>query len=361
MNFIYKKYLNNLNVASVEQKDAINILNNFELQSIQKEYIKTIMQAALLAFFGVLFYYLPLYYIPLFSETVQLTLFGNTLAIGIYDLALCVVLTVIEIYLLTMIHLRMTHNIAVISGFVTNLNKENHVTKISNIATAKKDKDIIKFGLDPYQEINKAALIFINLINKLKGFLANKFLRYLIKRFAGRFAVKSVMDFAGAPVYMLLNVYSTHLIYKNAKAEIFGNQLITKFISSLNKVDLSAFEKKIIYDTLQLIAISKRDFHPNHSILTEKVMTYFQIPIEKKHIFDDSYYVDFEKASVETKRICRDILILGLILDGHLSINEKLRIKKLQKHKIFSIDTASIAAAAKQFITGKEIILLPLK
>ena len=360
MNFIYKNYLKNLNVASFEQKDAINILNNFELQSIQKEYIKTITQAALLAFFGVLFYYLPLYYIPIFSKTVPITLFGNTLAIAIYDIALCLVLTVIEIYLLTLIHLRMTHNIAVISGFLTHSNKENQVPKIANIATAKKNKDIIKYGLDPYQEINKAVLIFINLLNKLKGFLANKILKYLIKRFAGRFAVKSVLDFAGAPVYMLLNIYTTHLIYKNAKAEIFGNQLIIKFITSLKNVDGADFDKKLIYDTLQLIAISKRDFHPNHAVLTEKIMSFYQIPIEEKHIFNNSYYVDFETASAETKKVCRDILILGLILDGYLSITEKLRIKKLQQHKIFSIDVDSIAAAAKQFITGKEIRLLPL-
>jgi hypothetical protein len=360
MNFIYKNYLNKLNVASFEQKDAINILNNFELQSIQKEYLKTIIQAALLAFFGVLCYYLPLYYIPIFSKTTQLTLFGNTITVAVYDTVLCLILTVIEIYFLTLIHLRMTHNIAVISGFVTNSNKENQVTRIANIATAKKNKEIIKYGLDPYQEVNKIILIFINLLNKLKGFLANKFLKYLIKRFAGRYAVKSVLDFAGAPIYMILNVYTTHLIYKNAKAEIFGNQLITKFVASLKIVDLCDFDKKLIYDTLQLIAISKRDFHPNHSILTERIMSFYKIPIEDKHIFNDSYYIDFEKAAVETKKVCQDILILGLILDGYLSITEKLRIKKLQQNKIFSIDAYSIAAAAKQFITGKEIILLPL-
>jgi len=358
MEFLNRLFLKKLPLLSVESKDEIHILNEEELYLIKKEYYSAIYQTALLGFLGVLFYYLPMYYLDFLSQKVAFSIVNQAFNLPLYDIGLCIVLTVLEIYLLTLIHLKLTYNIAVITGYINEGNKNSHLEKIEKIATAKKDKEITKFGLDPFQEINKTLLVFINLLLKLKGFLANKALRYLIQRFAGRYTVKYVMDFAGAPIYMLLNAYTTHVIYKNAKAEIFGVQLIDRFINSLNKKELTEVEKELIYDTLQLIAISKQDFHANHSILTQQIISFYNIPIKKQHLFTDAFYERLAITNENLKNLSQQIIIIGLLLDGKISWREKNKIKQLASKKILQYEVNDITLAAHQFINGKKIDIL---
>ncbi|MDI9308674.1 MAG: hypothetical protein QM535_00555 [Limnohabitans sp.] len=359
MDFLNRLILKKLPIPSIENNDAIHILNENELHLIKKEYHNALWQSALLGFLGVLFYYIPMYFLPILSKTVSLTILKFPLQLPLYDIALCIILTVLEIYFLTFIHLRMTHNIAVITGYINEENKNHHLEKITKIATVKPNKEIIKYGLNPFQEINKAVLIFINTLIKLKGFLANKVLRYLIKRFAGRYAVKYLMDFAGAPIYMALNAYATYIVYKNTKAEIFGIQLIDRFIKSLDQTEISASEKELIYDALQLIAISKQDFHPNHAVLTENVIKHYKIPIKKEHLFKPDFFERFENASTTIQLVCNQIITIGLLLDGQFSFREKKKVKQLIKEDIFNFSIDEIAIATHQFINGKEINLLP--
>lgn len=358
MDKLYNSYLNKLKVNENASTDAIHILNENEIKLIKKAYYKTAFQAALLAALGVVFYYLPIYFISVFSEKIPLQLFGFSIEIAPFDILLCVILTVLEILLLTGIHLRMVHQIASVSGFINPNNKVEKIAKLKDIATAKKDSSSKQFGLNPYQEINKNALIFVNLLTKLKGFLANKILKYLIKRFAGRFAVKTVLDFAAIPVYAFLNVWATYLIYKNAKAEIFGFQLINQYVAGLNKTNLTKTEQKLIYDSLQLIAICKVDFHSNHSYFTEKIISHFEIPIEDKHIFNESFYTDFKEASAEIKNLCAKILTLGFILDGSISFSEKIKLRKLQDKVIIPFNTEYLNLETKNFIAGRKMELL---
>lgn len=354
---LYKNYIKNLHINSNEKitDNSIYLLNEKELKFIQKEYFNSLFQAGILGVLGVFLYYLPIYKYSFFSTVFTFTIYNKTISLAFYDIALCLVLTILEIYFLTLIHLRMTHNIAVYSGFINYENKSKNIDKLEQIATGKINKEITHFGLNPYQDTNKWLLLLINILIKLKGFLANKAIRYLIKKFSGRYAVKYVLDFIGAPIYMLLNMYATHIIYKNAKAEIFGYQLITNYIDRLPKMHLEKKDEELIYHTLQLIAMSKRDFHSNHSLLTKKIISHFSIPIKKTHYFDDSFYKELELSKNTIQKICSEIFLLGLILDGHISINEKRKIKKLQNKTVFQYSVDAICKASKDFIKGKEI------
>lgn len=359
MEFLNRLFLKKLPLFSLASKDEIHLLNQEELDLLQKEYYTAIYQTALLGFLGVLFYYVPIYTLPFLSQQLAIPLGKQTIEIAVYDIGLCIILTIIEVYLLTLIHLKLSYNVAVITGYLNAENKDTHLDKIEKIASAKKNKAITQYGLDPYQEINKAVLLFITLVLKLKGFLANKVLRYLLQRFAGRYTVKYLLDFAGAPIYMLLNAYTTHVIYKNAKAEIFGTQLIERFINSLEQKKLNPLEKELIYDTLQLIAISKQDFHANHALLTQQLIAFYQIPIKKQHLFTAAFYERFTAASPSIKQLCQEIIMIGLLLDGKISWREKRKIKQLITQNLLEYDVHTIVQAAQQFIQGKKISVLP--
>lgn len=360
---IYKRYLSNIPVTSIPIQDSIHYLNASEHKMIQKEYHSAMILSAIIGFLGVALYFIPTYLFPEFFKNSTLVIAGKTLEIPIVQILFTLFLIVIEIVALTFVQLRMTHQIGVYSGYLTPQNKEQVLDTLHKIGTDKKDQSIKKFGLDPYQGINKTALLVVNLVFKLKGFLANKLLQYIVQKISTRYAVrfstsKYITDFIGTPIYMLLDMYSTYLIYRNAKAEIFGSLLIENFIHSLQKKCLSPLEQELIYHTLQLIAISKRDFHSNHAILTKKLIAFYEIPIKDKHYFAEEYFDQLGKTSQEIQKICKTVFIIGILLDGKVSFIEKGKIKKFNTKGALEFTFEELQVACRQFKNGQKIEIL---
>jgi hypothetical protein len=47
--------------------------------------------------------------------------------------------------------------------------------------------------------------------------------------------------------------------------------------------------RALVYDTLQYIAISKRDFHQNHYLLTRELLELWHVPAEARHPLPADY------------------------------------------------------------------------
>jgi hypothetical protein len=221
-----------------------------------------------------------------------------------------------------------------------------------------KELGLNDYGIDPYQEVNKYLLMFFTFLIKLKGFFANKLMQYLIKRLMGRYAIRYVVDYVGVPVYMVINAYGTNIILKKTLICIMGSNLINTYVSKLRLKNINESEKELIYDSLQLIAMSKRDYHQNHFILTQKLFNYFEIKPKKKHIFTNVYYQKLSKSSKEIQQICQEILILGFILDGNFSRNEEKKIKILNDFGLIIQTSSQLKVLNKKFLNGEEFELL---
>lgn len=191
-----------------------------------------------------------------------------------------VVLVIIEIILLTLLNIWCAHEIAVATGFLTYENKKStdKRTLLLDIGLEKKNKQILTYGIDPLQGINKKALLAWNFFFILKATLSNMLFKILIQRLLGRYAVKAVQDFAGIPVFAGWNAYGTRVILKEARVIIMGQNLIEVVVAAIRKDQQpTPYFKDLLYDTLQYIAISKRDFHQNHFILTKNLFEIYAI------------------------------------------------------------------------------------
>ena len=123
--------------------------------------------------------------------------------------------------------------------------------------------------------MNKWSLFLFNLVFRLKGWLGNKAIRFLTRLLLGRYAVRAVLDFAGMPLYMAINAYAVYTVMREAKVIILGQAAVGLMLQRLPEVALSSAEQDLLYDTLQYIAISKRDFHGNHYLLTKGLLDHF--------------------------------------------------------------------------------------
>ena len=338
--------------ASADEQQ--HLLSASEIRRLRRRQRLVMSVAALLSVIGFLAYYLPVYRFPLLFPSIKLALplIGAVIKLPWAELLWCVALTSIELYLLTLLNIFGAHEIAVATGFITGATKSERADAILRIGLEKKTSEVSRYGIDPFQGVNKRLLFLFNAVLRLKGWFANQVIRFLVRLLLGRFAVRAVLDFAGMPIYMAINAYSVHAVMREARVIIMGQTLINLLIARLPRRELSAVEKELLYDTLQYIAVCKRDFHQNHYLLTKALLEFFHIPAEKYHCLPDDYAERLKQAPAAPAALCQLIILLGFILDGRVSWRERLRLRRMNRLGILKESAADLKRYARDFLNG---------
>ncbi|MGE0132292.1 MAG: hypothetical protein AB7U82_29775 [Blastocatellales bacterium] len=354
MENLFNRFYQKLPVPDTGADEYLHLLNDKEIHHISRSLRLTMLVAALLSVLGFLTYYLPVYRFPHLFPSVSVTVpfLGSVIRLPWAELIWCMSLTSIELYLLTLLNIFGAHEIAVATGFVTGATKSEMATPLLQISLEKKGAEVRQYGIDPFQGLNKPLLFLFNLVLRLKGWFANQVVRFLARLLLGRYAVRALLDFAGMPIYMAINAYSVYAVMREARVIIMGQTVISLLIRRLPQRTLVAAEKELLYDTLQYIAVSKRDFHQNHYLLTKALLEFFQIPSKKYHQLPNDYPEKLEQASEAIAALCQLIILLGFILDGHISWRESLRLQKLNQLDILKENHTDLRRYARDFLNG---------
>jgi hypothetical protein len=169
-----------------------------------------------------------------------------------------------------------------------------------------------------------------------------------------------VLDLLGIPVFAFWNAMGTAKVLKESRIIIMGVNYLKHFEIELFKFRvLSEVEKSILYDSLQYIAISKRDYHQNHYVLSKIIIDNFSIATESLHLISKDYEINLKSCENDFKKLNEKILILGLVLDGNVSYREKNRIKRLNASGVLALKFAEIKKIANDFTYGKGIKFKP--
>jgi hypothetical protein len=273
-----------------------------------------------------------------------------------------IILVGLEVFLLTLLNIYCTHEIAISTGFIDKRNKLSKDKKefLLNISHQKKSKEIHTLGIDPYFGLGKSTIFFLNLLFALKATLSNYFVRIIFQRLLGRYAIRMVLDLLGIPVFAFWNAMGTAKVLKESRIIIMGVNYLKHFEIELFKFRvLSEVEKSILYDSLQYIAISKRDYHQNHYVLSKIIIDNFSIATESLHLISKDYEINLKSCENDFKKLNEKILILGLVLDGNVSYREKNRIKRLNASGVLALKFAEIKKIANDFTYGKGIKFKP--
>ena len=310
--------------------------------------------AAGLAVLGFLAYYLPVYRTPhLFPATfVTVPFYGGPVRIPWGELSWAVLLTTMELLCLTLLNLIGVHEIAVATGFITPESGPDRTEALLSIGLERKSSEVTRYGIDPFEGLNPAMLFAFNLLVRLKGFLANQAIRYLVRLLLGRYAVRALLDFAGVPLYMAINAYAAHAVLREAKVVLMGPDAIRGLVGRLAGQPLTPAERALVYDTLQYIAVSKRDFHRNHYFLTREVLELWEVPAEPRHPLPVDYLARLEAASPRSRAVCRALVLAGFILDGQLSWRERVRLRRLNRLGILAARPGDVKGHLRVFLSG---------
>jgi hypothetical protein len=362
MTFLYRYFYKRLNIPESETDKDIFLLNAAELNAVNRLEKRALFVSGLIGTIAVLSLYLPQYAFPnLFpNHDVALPIVG-IVAVPLVATIYGVVLVFLEIWALTLLHVYCIHNMAVATGYITESTKlvPEKLKKILAVSTEQKDKTLLNYGIDPYQGLKTSHVLLFNLFIALKATLSNMVVKVIVRRFLGRFAVREVLDLLGIPIFAFWNIMATRTVLREARVMIMGQNLIDalapKFEKTAAEIKNLPDTNGLIYDTLQFIAVSKRDYHANHSYLTARVLPIFEIPVKTLHLISYDFSEKMAKADPKLQRFCQLIIILGLLLDGEISFRERERIAKFHKDGILEPTVSELVAYKNDFLEGRGI------
>ncbi|MBA3666048.1 MAG: hypothetical protein H0W61_17865 [Bacteroidetes bacterium] len=354
---MYKWFYNKISSKGSVADDSIHLLTEKEITYIKRRENITIFLAALIGAIMVLVLYLPQYWWPhLFPvNRFHVPFIKDTVEFSVSAFLYGMLLVYAEIVLLTFLNIYCAHEIAFATGFI------NHQTKFTTekkqllltIGQEKKTKDIKQFGIDPYSGLSKGSVFLMNLFFTLKATLSNLLFKIFVQRVLGRYAIREVLDMVGIPIFAFWNAWGTRKVLREARIIIMGQTYLEHFKGDLSQFrKLNGSEKILLYDTLQYVAISKRDYHKNHYYLTKLVLEQFEIALEKNHIISPDYAQRLNACAEDFKKLNEKIMLIGFVLDGSFSVREKARLKALNKNNVITKKAEDVEMLAANFIYG---------
>ncbi|MFN8353081.1 MAG: hypothetical protein U0Y10_01430 [Spirosomataceae bacterium] len=336
----------------------LHLLNTQEIRSVRQHEKAAIILAAVIGMNGVLLLYLPQYWHPDWFPISHFKVLGFVLDISIGATIYGVLLSSIEVYLLYILNLYCAHEIAVVTGFIDkdSINDVSKTNTLLDISLEKKNKDILRYGIDPYQGLSKQAIFLMGALFSLKAALSNVAVKLLLSRLLGRYAVREVLDLAGIPIFAFWNAVAVRVVLREARVVIMGQNLIERLLQRIPAdLHLSETDHELLYDTLQFIAISKRDYHRNHYYLTYRILEQYQIAPKQKHVLSDDYFDHLHQAPPAVANLCKMLILTGFMLDGSLSTRERNRLQLLHRRQVLDETFAQLRKWTHNFFNGKGI------
>lgn len=357
MERFYHHFFNALPIRALAADEDLHLLNPEELRLIRQTERWALAAAALIELAAYLVIFLPIYEFPDFFEGSPLTLGGpfvHVLTGSIHwtrDIWMLLV-TVVELFVLLLLNLAAVHGIAVATGYV----RRNHAGRTQDlirIALESRYSELREFGIDPFERMHPWLLFAYLAFNRLKGLIGSVIIRAVLVNVFGREMMRVYLDFSGMPLYMLINMYTTHAILRNARIIVMGQTSIEIIHQQLPNLATTHWEAGLIYDTLQYIAVNKRDFHANHYYLTKAIINHFGIVAEDIHPLPADYLDKLRQARPAVAHVCHLVIVLGFLLDGTLSWRERRQLAQLQRQGILDLSYAELEIYRRSFVDGQ--------
>lgn len=358
MRRLYQRFFAALPVRFLDADEDLSTLTDEERYVLQQTEQAAYGYCIGIELAAYLLTYLPMYAWPALFAGARFEIGGPFLTAGAISLPWLRYLWTLsinfgELYVLLLMNLAAVHGIAVATGYIRRGRPIAHARSLVRIALDRRFAGQQILGIDPFQGLNHWLLYFYLLVNRFKGFLGNLLVRAALTQFFGNQLLRWVVDFSGMPVYILVNLISTRVILRDARVVVMGGAAIASALEGLPRLHLAPAEQALIYDTLQFIAINKRDYHLNHYLLSRDVLAYFGIPAERDHPLPPDFAQKLRRARPELAAICQQLITIGFVIDGRLSWLERRHLERLRRQGVFELDGRAVRAIQRDFLDGR--------
>jgi hypothetical protein len=356
---IYRWFYGRLPLHSLSTDGQIILLDEGEIRRLKTLERWAIWLSALIGALGVILLYLPKYWFGHWFYVLPLQALGQTFQLPVGFTLYSFLLVFIELELLSLLHIYCIHQMAATTGFLHYDNKPLAPVQrtLLDASLEKKNKDIVRYGINPLEGLNMKARMVWLLLLRLKATLSNMLFKFLVQRMLGRYAFQWVQDMAGVPVFAAWNAWGTYEVLRQGRIIIMGQNLIETVCQELfaKLPELPPLHKPLVFNTLQYVAISKRDFHANHASLAQNLVEHYALTKPAEPFVLATYYQALAQAPEKLRLLCQLLIVLGFLLDGKLSVRELKGITQLNGMGLLEETPTEIRVQLRQLLDGKGI------
>lgn len=357
MESLFHHFFHALPIRAVATDENLHLLTPAELRLVRQTEFWAMAGAVLIELAAYLVIFLPIYRFPDLFESTALRLGGPFIHAteGFHWLrdGWMLLVTLLELYVLLLLNLAAVHGVAVATGYIKRNDQASKTSGLIRIALESRFSELQQLGIDPFEKMNPWILYLFLAFNRLKGLLGSVLIRAAIANVFGREILRVYLDFSGMPLYMLINLYTTRVILRNARVVVMGQTSIDIVRERLPSLRLTPWEAGLVYDTLQFIAVNKRDYHANHYYLTRAILDHFAMEVEANHPLPPDYLDKLKSARPAVAETCRLIIVLGFLLDGCLSWRERRQLARLRERGILRLDYPELKFYLRSFVDGQ--------
>ncbi|UFH56239.1 LBF_2804 family protein [Spirosoma sp. KNUC1025] len=339
---------------SAHPTDEPYVLNPVESRIIRRTKIVTLSMAALLGIMGVLLLYWPQYAWPdLFSNT-AIELGGTVYELPLITTLYGILLVYLEVNLLIALNLKGVKMIMQVCQFprAHDAQYDRHLQALANAALEKNNRGILRFGIDPYLNLPRWGLGLFFLLNIIKAALSNLVLKFVLKRFIGRYALRQVTDLLGMPIYALWNAWASWQVLHEAQVRVMAPTTIREFVSELyDEWGKNDEFRPLILEALQYVAILKRQYNYAHFLLTETLMDRFELRFDAP--LTGNFPEQVLTAPPAIRKSLERLIIFGVLVDGKLSWLEKQRLRTLRSKGFLTYSASEIQRLGNAYNQGR--------
>ncbi len=190
------------------------------------------------------------------------------------------------------------------------------------------------------------------LLNIGKALLSNLVLKFLLKRFIGRFAIRQLTDLAGMPIYALWNAWASWQVLHEAQVRVMAPITIREFVHELHEEwGKNDQFRPLILEALQYVAILKRQYNYAHFLLTETLIDRFELQYDAP--LTGQFTEQVLQAPTAVRRSLERLIVFGVLVDGNLSWLEKRRLRDLRNKGFLTYSTSDIQRIGNYYNQGR--------
>ncbi len=330
-------------ILSIEQRKALRLLH-----------LKTYALSALTGAIAVLVVILPFHMTTLFQPQ-QMHLFGKSFEFELYYTLYGIVMVFPEIWVLNVINMRAVKKACEIYKYpgTEQQDYEDQIAILTEAGLEMPNKYMASLEIDPYIGLSKVTYYTLFIFAKIKAALSNILIKLIVRRALGRYALRIVMDLVGVPVYAFWDAWASHLVMKEAQMRITSSAASKDFVSQFSKEDLISVRDKIPL-LVNHIAQKKRSYNfALYAYIKELTKHYpgLSMKIDKPVLVKDLF-----NESEKENKILAQLMIFGFIVDGSLSVNEKLELHHLGEETWFPLSLSDVEQLLQSYIHGDSLV-----
>lgn len=279
-------------------------------------------------------------------------LFGYEFDFELYYTIYAVVMIFPEIWLLNVLNMYAVRRICEIYKYpsVSQNDYQEQVALLTEAGLEMPAKHMQLLEIDPYIGLTKFSYYTLLIGTKLKATLSNVLMKFLVRRFLGRYALRIVTDLVGIPIFAFWNAWSSRQVIKETKMRIVSSAAAKDFMCEFSVEELILVESKL-NKLVHFIAQQKRQYNfALYSFMREMLLILPDLNLK----YDQEVKIDelFGSNTDENQIIAR-LLVFGLIVDGTLSVKERLTIRKVAKESWFPVSIDEMEVILKAYVNGE--------